>query len=186
MSLLLMIAAVALMVVSFDRSASYTWITPERARVRAVFYNDGRIGYFHDESDFVNPGPGHHFANKFLTHAYAAGWGHGVPMGGLAAAPKYEFMGIIWAGMTNIQQFAPPAPLTENHLMIVIVPLWIVAVLFGVLPAISLTKFLRARQKSQRVKHGCCTACGYDLAGNVSGVCPECGTAIQEKAANIA
>jgi hypothetical protein len=27
-------------------------------------------------------------------------------------------------------------------------------------------------------EHGVCLACGYDLTGNVSGVCPECGTAL--------
>lgn len=26
------------------------------------------------------------------------------------------------------------------------------------------------------VRHGLCIACGYDLRGNESGVCPECGT----------
>jgi hypothetical protein len=25
---------------------------------------------------------------------------------------------------------------------------------------------------------GCCAHCGYDLTGNTSGICPECGTAI--------
>ncbi len=29
--------------------------------------------------------------------------------------------------------------------------------------------------------HGipCCTSCGYDLTGNVSGICPECGEALR-------
>ncbi len=27
----------------------------------------------------------------------------------------------------------------------------------------------------RRKKPGCCTKCGYDLTGNVSGTCPECG-----------
>jgi len=27
-----------------------------------------------------------------------------------------------------------------------------------------------------------CGACGYDLTGNVSGVCPECGTEIEAAA----
>lgn len=27
-----------------------------------------------------------------------------------------------------------------------------------------------------RRKHGLCAYCGYDLTGNVSGVCPECGS----------
>ena len=28
----------------------------------------------------------------------------------------------------------------------------------------------------RRPKPGCCSSCGYDLTGNVSGRCPECGT----------
>jgi hypothetical protein len=31
-------------------------------------------------------------------------------------------------------------------------------------------------------REGCCRQCGYDLTGNVSGVCPECGERIEEKA----
>lgn len=36
----------------------------------------------------------------------------------------------------------------------------------------------RGRIWEERVIRGHCPACGYDLAGNVSGVCPECGTTI--------
>jgi len=34
-----------------------------------------------------------------------------------------------------------------------------------------------------RVKHpiGCCHSCNYNLTGNISGICPECGTPIPEK-----
>jgi hypothetical protein len=35
----------------------------------------------------------------------------------------------------------------------------------------------RAVQKRRR-KKGLCLTCGYDLQGNVSGVCPECGEKI--------
>lgn len=38
----------------------------------------------------------------------------------------------------------------------------------------------RARIQCQRKYAGRCTACGYDLTGNVSGRCPECGTEITE------
>lgn len=34
-----------------------------------------------------------------------------------------------------------------------------------------------ARGASPRARNGC-SRCGYDLTGNVSGVCPECGTPI--------
>jgi hypothetical protein len=29
--------------------------------------------------------------------------------------------------------------------------------------------------RERRREHGVCVGCGYDLTGNVSGVCPECG-----------
>lgn len=36
------------------------------------------------------------------------------------------------------------------------------------------------------VEHGiaCCTSCGYDLTGNTSGICPECGTPIRKLGTN--
>ena len=30
--------------------------------------------------------------------------------------------------------------------------------------------------RGHRLRHGLCLACGYDLTGNVSGTCPECGS----------
>lgn len=35
----------------------------------------------------------------------------------------------------------------------------------------------------RRARPGLCTACGYDLTGNVSGTCPECGLEIASKTA---
>ncbi len=32
----------------------------------------------------------------------------------------------------------------------------------------------------RRFPLGCCQNCGYDLTGNVSGVCPECGTEVEK------
>ncbi len=33
-----------------------------------------------------------------------------------------------------------------------------------------------------RLKHGLCIQCAYNLKGNVSGVCPECGLPIEKDA----
>lgn len=33
--------------------------------------------------------------------------------------------------------------------------------------------------RRRRRKRGLCVKCAYDLTGNVSGVCPECGTAVE-------
>ena len=50
-----------------------------------------------------------------------------------------------------------------------VVPLWLI------LAAVSApTAFLWYRDRRQPKGH--CPSCGYDLTGNVSGVCPECGT----------
>ena len=54
-----------------------------------------------------------------------------------------------------------------------IIPMWLVFVVLAI-PAIVLWwRDLRAR-----VPAGCCAVCGYCLEGNVSGRCPECGTAV--------
>jgi hypothetical protein len=37
---------------------------------------------------------------------------------------------------------------------------------------------LPKRLRGRLAKVGFCRACGYDLTGNTSGTCPECGTAI--------
>jgi hypothetical protein len=39
-----------------------------------------------------------------------------------------------------------------------------------------LVRWLAARRFDHRHREGFCTACGYNLTGNLSGVCPECGT----------
>lgn len=55
------------------------------------------------------------------------------------------------------------------------VPLWMLLVGFGLPTAVL---FWTGRPR-RRVGH--CDNCGYDLTGNVSGRCPECGTTIRPK-----
>ena len=49
-------------------------------------------------------------------------------------------------------------------------------VVFGVYPTFALLRGPVRRRRRRR--HGLCTNCGYNLTGNVSGVCPECGAPI--------
>ena len=57
---------------------------------------------------------------------------------------------------------------------------WIFATIFsavfGGLGMLMICREMRADQLAYRKANGLCLACGYDLAGNTSGVCPECGT----------
>ena len=52
-------------------------------------------------------------------------------------------------------------------------PLWSVAAAGG---AVACAAAFLARRPRRRDRAGRCPACGYDLTGNVSGVCPECGS----------
>ena len=55
------------------------------------------------------------------------------------------------------------------------VPLWFACPLTALPTALWLFAFARRRR---RVLSGHCVVCGYNLTGNVSGKCPECGTVI--------
>ncbi len=53
----------------------------------------------------------------------------------------------------------------------VFVPLWIPFILI-------LVPSLHAWRVGRKIPPGCCRECRYNLTGNLSGVCPECGTEI--------
>ena len=54
---------------------------------------------------------------------------------------------------------------------------WLLAALTAVLPALWLWRYRRDRRvRSNGMPH--CAKCDYNLTGNASGICPECGTPI--------
>ncbi len=56
---------------------------------------------------------------------------------------------------------------------------WGVAILLAIYPTLAFIRGpLRHRRRRRLRKHGLCLGCGYDLTGNESGVCPECGTEV--------
>ena len=62
-------------------------------------------------------------------------------------------------------------------------------ILLGVL--LGLVQFARgiregyaAAERNIRLRRNLCFGCGYSLRGNVSGVCPECGTAAKTRHAD--
>jgi hypothetical protein len=62
------------------------------------------------------------------------------------------------------------------HLYIVI-PLTYPAVLFTILPIARIVSHFVRDSPRKRRSLGLCERCGYDLTGNTSGACPECGAA---------
>lgn len=56
-------------------------------------------------------------------------------------------------------------------------PPWLSTPLFALYPVFAFVRGpLRRRRRRAR---GCCVRCGYDLTGNVSGTCPECGARVK-------
>jgi hypothetical protein len=54
------------------------------------------------------------------------------------------------------------------------IPLWLLSAAFAAYPLISMTREYLMRRRAGGT-HLACTRCEYDLTGNTSGVCPECG-----------
>ncbi|GMU83347.1 MAG: hypothetical protein AMXMBFR47_32170 [Planctomycetota bacterium] len=86
-----------------------------------------------------------------------------------------------WAVESNDGPVRPGFGLSRKiHLNdeVVIMPLWVIAGVLMAWPAVVLvvTRFRRRMRMA-----GLCRACGYDLRGNVSGACPECGRLIDSK-----
>ena len=66
----------------------------------------------------------------------------------------------------------------------VALPHWVLFLVTGVPPTVRGAKWTRrALRRLRQRPTGHCVRCGYDLTANVSGVCPECGTAVQPRAA---
>lgn len=81
-----------------------------------------------------------------------------------------EFMIPWWF---RIIRFKHPAPYTRWDVTIYVRPT------IAILAAYPTFAFIHGSVRRRlRLRRGLCIKCGYDLTGNVSGACPECGKAI--------
>ncbi len=80
-----------------------------------------------------------------------------------------------WSGIDSFDTGLIPSAGMNRGMHSLVLPFWIPCVLFaGVLWYCNRPGALRRR----RQKRGLCVNCGYDLTGNVTGVCSECGATI--------
>jgi hypothetical protein len=122
-----------------------------------IFGIDGAVAVFYSYCPECGGGKSHH---------PGCWWGDMVFQWDTAPPPEreVEIAGIRWV----IGAF----PGSRVHLLVV--PIWMLSSLLAVYPAIA---FIRGPlRRHRRRRKGLCLKCGYDLTGNVSGVCPECGT----------
>ena len=73
--------------------------------------------------------------------------------------------------------FGPPSSSTDA-LVFVFFPLWLLG--GGAVILLVSVSVLRRRME-EHLLPGHCKECGYNLTGNVSGVCPECGTEVEAR-----
>ena len=81
---------------------------------------------------------------------------------------EYDHRWIYWGGEQSMG-----SPFNWSVSDKVALWLWLPVVVFLALPSFAFVRGPLLRHL--RRKTGCCLKCGYDLTGNVSGVCSECG-----------
>ena len=147
-SLLLMLATVGLWGVSTKYADQYSWFITKHHFLRVE--NDGGAIEVH----------------SFNAKASWASWfdasqvQHGYRRSG----------GVEWLGMWKWFSFFRRCDSTGEVLSIDL-PHWFLTLIFAIIPTIWLYKW----NKRRKLGPNACPSCGYDLTGNESGACPECG-----------
>jgi hypothetical protein len=96
----------------------------------------------------------------------------------VALAPECEWLpsisgAIVWIGSN-------PTPQNTLRVDVTYIPYALIVAASGSLALLS------RRLTRRRTRPGCCARCGYELTGNRSGVCPECGTPTGARAGSAA
>jgi hypothetical protein len=98
-----------------------------------------------------------------------------VPPGDVGAKAVFAGYDVPWFTYLQVDSFdvmVPPASRDRSYMA---VPAWIPLAAAAALPAAWLLGRSYGALRRRLRRPGTCPACGYDLTGNVSGVCPECG-----------
>jgi hypothetical protein len=59
------------------------------------------------------------------------------------------------------------------------VPFWALTLMTGAIPALWIGRSTLRRFGRKSAGANACRQCGYDLTGNISGTCPECGSRVE-------
>jgi hypothetical protein len=171
-SALLALVSLVLCVSSYLRPISYHLMLPNHA-LGVVHFSDGFIV------------AGHVFSTERVTGTKSAVK--------VELFPKEDDAGLIIVKLQYCSEHGPVmlgimlpcfTPTSANcrsltHTMIMRftrAPIWLLPLPFAIYPTIV---FIRGPyRRYRRRKKGLCLNCGYNLTGNVSGICPECGEKI--------
>jgi hypothetical protein len=156
LSLLLCVAVVALWVRSYRALDTVTWA---RGGLLQAFTMPGRLYLRHSSGTWSNGGGVGHTARPVDAVDRDYRW---------KAYADWDALGIGY-------RYLPPLVAGASRSHEITVPLWYLLAPGFLAPALAAA---RIRWTHKRRLAGHCPSCGYDLTGNVSGVCPECGGAI--------
>jgi hypothetical protein len=109
---------------------------------------------------------------------WAAGWaraGHRAALWDQAGIMAGRAQGLDWAGSAS----GANVPRADRRYYWFVVPAWMAAALFGLLPALRACALARSRRTARRTRAGQCVCCGYDLRATPRR-CPECGAAASD------
>lgn len=128
----------------------YCFVRVHEGRI-AVFFVSGSVAARFDPAH-----PNYLETDHAISNCRQLAQARGGPVAGVA--------GFEWIGIDFKNQYQS----------VLLIPLWALAL--AALGA-SVWAWLAYRRHRDRDRPGHCDRCGYDLKGNVSGVCPECGGA---------
>jgi len=103
---------------------------------------------------------------------------------GIPGVLVFETYSPVYCDSNTLQPLRlPPEPGLPTTGWRIRIPLVTITIVLWVLPVLAfargpLPRLIRLRADRRRAR-GLCINCGYDLTGNVSGVCPECGTPLE-------
>ena len=98
--------------------------------------------------------------------------------------PHYSLFGFSTSGFADKVQTAFGAYQYEDKYLTV--PFWFILVCPAVLPVFYVLVDRRHHRRNWPLSCNRCPSCGYNLTGNTSGVCPECGTPVPRSPKTIA
>jgi hypothetical protein len=108
---------------------------------------------------------------RFSCRVMTFDWPHGWPDCQLGVEVASATGGPLWGSRFGGKEWNPTHMHGLSRSRTAVVPVWIVLGLVAIPTAI-------LWYRDRRPPKGCCQGCGYNLRGNVSGVCPECGEPI--------
>jgi hypothetical protein len=140
--------------VGLGRAGYVTWVPEPNTSLR----------YFKSSSRFRTMDPGRFtYDHPFQYDPWTSGSSQ--------TPPPLNARDYWWRGV-QYSKFTFPHQSTMRQVWL---PFWMIALVLSFVPLVRLVTWLRA---FRRIRGGRCRACSYDLTGNTSGTCPECGSPV--------